>query len=697
MAVAWLVLAALGQAATLVLTTAGSEALYQHFTPPWTFTGWVNGRADELLAPWNGVQIAALAVLICQIILVLWAFTRKIRTEWSFPGRWWQWALLAAFMWSVNAKVSRHIAGSMLEAGAVTLLQAVMLFNIALVVLSIPSDMMSRWTEAVGPRASGRGAGPGGINGIALASAAWVFLSAAFLAAFAYQYHPHVPDEVSYLLQAKYFAGGQLAMEIPPVVPAFDLDLMTYEATRWCSPFPPGWPAILTIGVLLGAPWLVNPVLGAVGVLLAFVLIRQLYDGRLASLVAVLMATSPWYVFSAMSLMSQTSALVLAIGATLATLKLRSSGRVRWVVPAGVCIGLVSISRPLEGLIVAGLLGLWLLVSDRATLSALTRLVRLGWLTLVTGATATLVLPYNWYLTGDPFYFPVMAYADATYGSGSNAMGFGPDQGFGWPGLDPLPGHGPIDVIINSNMNIFAMNVELHGWVVGSLMLIAFLIIWKRLRGPDWLMVTAILVTMLAHSFYWFSGGPDFGARYWYLILLPCVVLTARAIEELGTLLDNHGPSSRSRVVVGAMVLSLMALLTFFPWRATDKYYHYRRMDPGIRSLAKEHQFGRSLVFITGDRWPDYSSAPAYNPIDLQADQPIYAWSRSDSIVQAVQEAFPNRSSWFVDGPSITEWGFVLRNGPVPALGEPSPDDLRGRLATRELTVRTVEGETRFP
>jgi hypothetical protein len=32
-------------------------------------------------------------------------------------------------------------------------------------------------------------------------------------------------------------------------------------AGRWCSLCPPGWPAILAVGVLLGAPWLVDPLL----------------------------------------------------------------------------------------------------------------------------------------------------------------------------------------------------------------------------------------------------------------------------------------------------------------------------------------------------------------------------------------------------------------------------------------------------
>ena len=39
--------------------------------------------------------------------------------------------------------------------------------------------------------------------------------------------------------------------------------------------------------------------------------------------------------------------------------------------------------------------------------------------------------------------------------------------------------------------------------------------------------------------FYWYSGGPDFGARYWYLILVPLVVLSVRGLQALqGSLLE---------------------------------------------------------------------------------------------------------------------------------------------------------------
>src|SRR5690606_8209702 len=147
-----------------------------------------------------------------------------------------------------------------------------------------------------------------------------------------------------------------------------------------------------------------------------------------------------------------------------------------------------------------------------------------------------LVLPYNQHLTGSPTAFPIMEYTDLHYGPGTNALGFGPNRGLGWPGLDPIPGHGAVDVAVNANFNLFQTNTELHGWATGSLGILALFLLAGPKRREDWWMVAVIVAVAGIHSFYYFSGGPDFGARYWYLILLPCLVLTARGLEWLAGL-----------------------------------------------------------------------------------------------------------------------------------------------------------------
>jgi hypothetical protein len=323
---------------------------------------------------------------------------------------------------------------------------------------------------------------------------------------------------------------------------------------------------------------------------------------------------------------------------------------------------MVSLIRPLEGLVVAGLIWLWVIGvgGKRLKFSGIAAFA-LG--CLIVGAA---VAPYNKLLTGSPTRFPIMAYTDKYYGPKTNALGFGPDRGLGWA-LDPYPGHGLRDVLVNSNLNITSINFELFGWSAGSLLFIALLVFAGAARNRDYLMIAAIAAVFVAHIFYWFSGGPDFGARYWYLMLVPCVALTVRGIQFMGQKLEVGAAGSEARVIVLVLSFCALTLINYFPWRAIDKYHHYLRMRPDIRYLSRRHGFGKSLVLIRGKRHPDYASAAIYNPIDLHADAPIYAWDRSQEVRARTLSAYADRPVWIVEGPSITGGGFKVVEGPLSA------------------------------
>jgi len=654
----WIALLAAGIAATLSLVRAGPLVGYQHLT-----------RLADLPAAGHR---AALLVLALQAFLVaggLWR-CRDVVRRFRPRGRAWSVVMVAAAWVLSSAALSRdpaQYAEELVLAGA---LQALHLATVVLFALSLDGSrqaavertatrLLGPDTEAVTPARPDR---------LAWGLAAGVTAAAAALAWWSYQRHPHVPDEVAYLLQARYLAAGRLELALPPVPEAFNVDLMTYQATRWFSPVPPGWPFLLAVGAFLGAPWLVNPVLGGINVLLAHVLLRELYPPRTTRIVLLLLAASPWHLFMAMNLMTHTATLTAALLAAAAVGRLRRDPRLRWALVGGLGIGIVGLIRPLEGLAVAAVLGPWSLAARGARLRVLPSAV----LTATSVAVGALVLPYNAHYTGSARRFPIMEYTDLHYGPGSNALGFGANRGLPWPGLDPLPGHGPADVVINAALNLFQVNTELHGWAIGSLLVLAGFVAWGRLRRPDLGMLAVILVVTGLHSFYYFSGGPDFGARYWYLVLVPCLVLTARGLEaaERGA---AAVPGGGSRVVAAAGALTLTALLLFVPWRATDKYHHYRGMRPDLRALAADPDLREAVVLVRGHRHPDYASAIVYNPLDLTDPDPIFAWDRSPEIREALVAAFPARQFWIVEGPTVTGRGYEVIAGPL------SGDQLRQR------------------
>lgn len=645
----WLTLGLAGYAASLSLVVAGTGVRYQHYLTP-----------AKLAESGSRLALALVAVELLTVAVGLWHRRRDLAE--LLPDRWrgWRLAALLGTLILTSATLSRDpgvYAAELLGAGLMALAH---LGAAVLAALALPADHASR----LGDRLSGWLASDRGPElAVRFAACATTVLAAA-LAFGVYQQHPHVPDEVVYLFHARYFAAGELGMPLPRPAEAFDIDLMFTAGNRWFSPVPPGWPAMLSAGVWLGIPWLINPLLAGLNILLTPRVLEPFTDRPTARVGALLLALSPWHLFLAMSLLPHTFSLSCALLAAVAVARWRSSDRLGWAVAGGLATGVTSLIRPLEGLAIAVLLGLWSLSGARWSRRFAGGLAY----TLGTALTGALTLPYNAALMGSASRFPIMAYTDQLYGPGTNALGFGPNRGLGWSGLDPFPGHGPLDVVVNANFNFFSLNLELLGWASGSLLLLAAWLLHWRLRRGDRLLLAAIASVIGLHCFYWFSGGPDFGARYWFLIIVPALGLSARAFTAVAATGDR--PAGRSLVAV--LALGLGGMLVFVPWRAADKYYHYRGMRPDIPVLAERHHFGRSLVLIRGRRHPDFASAAVYNPLHLDADAPVYAWDRTPELRAELVERYPDRPIWIVDGPTLTADGFLLVAGPLPPGRVPS-------------------------
>jgi Dolichyl-phosphate-mannose-protein mannosyltransferase len=496
-------------------------------------------------------------------------------------------------------------------------------------------------------------------------AAGFSLVVSALLAFYAYERMPHAPDEVAYLYQARYFAAGLLVAPVPPVPAGFEIYLVDCSAGRCISPFPPGWPAVLALGVLAGAAWLVNPLLGAVNVLLTFRLARTLWDVRVARLAALLLAISPWHLFMSMSFMSHTSSLTCALVAAWSVATAHRTGRALPCVAGGAALGFIGLTRPLEAMVGVVVLGVAaLFVRGRAF-----RFAPLLVLAACSAAVAALNAPYNALLTGDARLFPVTQYMDAYWGPGMNDLGFGPDRNIRFGGLDPFPGHGLRDVAVNAQIGLSQLQTELFGWGPGSLWPALFLLILRRARGYDWWLVAWIVTAVASQTLYWFSGGPDFGARYWYTVIVPLVLLSARGLLELDARQDRAlvPPGAPPHPwAAAAAVSAVLALGLFVPWRAIDKYHRFRATDPGMRTLLASRDFGRSLILVRGLERPDYASALNFTPIDPYADGPVVFWAKDDATEAALRRAYPDRTVHVVHGPSRVGDGFrVVMTSPA--------------------------------
>lgn len=515
---------------------------------------------------------------------------------------------------------------------------AVNLAHLWLLVRGLSGDAAQRLVDALRRKVSLPGDGlevRSRDSAVAPCLAGLSFALSLFLAVFVFERMPHVQDEAAFLFQARQLAGFDASTPAPAAeIDAHSYYLIdTYEG-RWHATTKPGWPAVLALGVLAGAPWIVNPLLGALSVLLLHALTLQLTRDRgTAHLVALLTATSPWHLFLASSMMGHTLPLVLTAAGFLAVGRALESDRWTWALAGGLAFGVGVLVRPVDGLVVGTVAGLWILVERRLRLRLL--------IPFAVGCVAgTLpILPYNRAVTGSPLADPMQAYLDRIWFPGANRLGFGDDIGppGGWGNLDLRPGHDLFEVLINANQNLYNIHFELLGWSYLSLLPLVAYFCWSERDELDrrLLVYTALLLGVL--SVYWFSGGPDFGARYWFLAFIPIVLWSARGLRRIVERLAIDG--ARTGAAIG--LLTITSLCVFVPWRAVGRYVEYRDVHADYRRLLESGELGRAVVLVEAMGESELESALLLNDPSLPDDLPIFV--RGDADLEALRQAYPDR------------------------------------------------------
>ncbi len=132
-----------------------------------------------------------------------------------------------------------------------------------------------------------------------------------FTSAFNYYFYdqkPHIHDEIAYLFQAHLFKMGRLFVPSPCGAEFFDFPHLINNG-RWYSMYPPGFPALLTLGLIFGAPWIINPILVALSIFVFYFLGRQIYDSLTGFISAILGTISIWLLLMSATFMSHTASM----------------------------------------------------------------------------------------------------------------------------------------------------------------------------------------------------------------------------------------------------------------------------------------------------------------------------------------------------------------------------------------------------
>lgn len=430
---------------------------------------------------------------------------------------------------------------------------------------------------------------------------------------------PHTEDEVAFLFQAATLARGHLVAPAPPVPDAFAIPFVIVRDGMWFGKYPPGYPLVLALGVLVGYPPIVNALSAGFCVLLVVALAHRVYDFPTGLLAATLLAASPFFLLQAASFMAHTVCLLLTLMFLLsfaATLRKPTLAR---AFPGAGAVVLLVLARPLTAVGVLLPFAVW-------SLWRLWRCPTWRPIALCYAAGGLLgsigLLAYNRLTTGNPFLFGYELWWPF------DKVGFG-------SGISPDGRHTLAEGILNTRSNIQLFEEVLYGWpgrldllplliavaVAGARLLLApFCQATARDTGRGdlaWdLALAAQVVSLIGlHVAYW-TPGQMYGPRYYFEALGAIVILSARGLFALarGFQLLWQVVTLRSRVpglLITGGSFALIALIgwglcaTGIPWWRSFFGWYDIHAEPA-RTVAAQAP-PNSVVLLPITSWTEYA------------------------------------------------------------------------------------------
>lgn len=395
--------------------------------------------------------------------------------------------------------------------------------------------------------------------------------------------HPLLIDEIVQVKQALIFAAGRLWLPSPQFPEFFSTLHMVESGGKVYSQFPPGGPAMLALGALVGAPWLVGPVCGALAVLANGAMVRLAEPRRAVALGATaLFAFAPFTIFMSGSHMNHVPTLMwtLIAAASLAAVMASPSPRPWLAFAGGIGFGAAATIRPVDALafaLPAALWYLWRALRDRRR-----------WADALASAAGVAIpmavmMWVNWRTTGGPLLF------------GYEVL-WGPGHGLGFHrapwGLEHTPARG-VELI-----NVYFLRLEryLFETPVPSLVpVIGTLLLTRKLSAFDrYLLASASLLGVLYFA-YWHDGfflGPRF-----FFSLIPVLVLFAARFPAL--VAERFGRRDAYRVTIYAMVVSaLVAVVYSIPLRGRQYTQSFAAERWDTPREAERAGVRNALVFV---------------------------------------------------------------------------------------------------
>ncbi len=363
------------------------------------------------------------------------------------------------------------------------------------------------------------------------------FLSLGYIAVYLHA-GPRIIDATSYFLEGRVLSHGHLAWSVPSPTASFRGRFLLFHDTaqggKLSVIFPPGYPLVLAVGFLVGAPLVVGPLLAAGIVAATYWLTLELAGEReprerhaialLAAVLSIVCAALRYHTADTMSHGASALGVTLALAAALrGSAKDRASKKASlpWLL-AGLAIGYVACTRPVSS---ACVLFIVILLTARSTERGRLLLVLIG---MTPGVGFLLAASHaqtgSWLLPAQSAY-----YATSDGPPGCFHFGFGPHVGCLEEHKDfvlsRLPqGYGPKEAALVTLRRLRVHLVDIANFE--PLAVLVLLPLWRPRDGKprETTMARTLLgvvaLQILCYAPFYFDGNyPGGGARFFADIL----------------------------------------------------------------------------------------------------------------------------------------------------------------------------------
>jgi hypothetical protein len=412
---------------------------------------------------------------------------------------------------------------------------------------------------------------------------------------------PHVGDSVCQIFVAKTFLHGQLWAQPPPTeLKPFFFETFLNDDLKWFPEYLPGFSLLMVPFVLIKATWLLNPLLTALTIPLAFWIGKSVADERVGRYTVFAMAFCPFIIFLAGGQMNHPATLFWGCLAVLSVLKLSSTNQRYWGIVAGLSMGMGIITRPLTGLSIA-LPAMLYWLNDVWRKSSELNIDRDFWLRqlgfIVLGAAPPLIflLIYNHATTGNMF---VTGYS--VVWQGHTTLGFGPSS-WGEP-------HTPCLGLLNTINNLNGLNRYLYEipipTLVGLLLYAIFHGFGRKEKGYTFAgkeLLLTIIFTLVAAYFFYFFQDFCYGPRFTYELVVALLIISIIGIRSFISAVESLGhprTSIRAGIIFYGLLCVILALIFSIPRQISIYRDIYWDISRQVLDEVDHRKIDNAIVFI---------------------------------------------------------------------------------------------------